>query len=161
MAEHYAQIRWTCKGPDFLKGRYSREHTWTFDGGLTVPASPSPQVVPAPWSNPTNLDPEEAFVASIASCHMLTFLWLAGRAGFQAESYEDDAVGVLARNEAGQMWVSEVTLRPNILWVGEKTPTPEDLARLHDQAHHQCFIANSVRTRIRVSGPGSGLSAHG
>src|SRR4051812_42090310 len=99
MSEHKATIRWSLNGPDFLKGKYSREHTWTFDGGVTVPASSSPSVVPAPWSNPANVDPEESFVASISSCHMLTFVWLASREGFQTDSYEDEAVGLMTKNE--------------------------------------------------------------
>src|SRR3974390_1034858 len=99
MSTHTAIIKWNRSTPDFLKGRYSREHTWTFDGGLTVPASPSPSVVPAPWSNPAHVDPEEAYIASISSCHMLTFLWLASRKGFQVDSYHDEAVGVMAKNE--------------------------------------------------------------
>src|SRR5438874_705746 len=89
MSEHKATLHWNCTGPDFLKGKFSREHTWTFDGGATIAASPSPAVVPAPWSNPAGVDPEEAYVASLASCHMLTFLWLASREGFQADSYDD------------------------------------------------------------------------
>src|SRR3984885_9333741 len=105
MSSHTAVISWKRADAGFLKGRYSREHTWTFDGGLTVPASPAPGIVPAPWSNPANVDPEEAFVASIASCHMLTFLWFAAKDGFQAESYRDEAIGVLAKNERGAMWV--------------------------------------------------------
>jgi organic hydroperoxide reductase OsmC/OhrA len=150
VAEHQAIIRWSRSGPDFLKGQYSREHTWTFDGGLTVPASPSPHHVPEPWSNPAHLDPEEAFVASISSCHMLTFLWLALRAGFQADSYEDKAVGFIAKNAQGAPWVSEVTLRPNIVWSGSRVPTVQDLARLHHEAHQQCFIANSIKTVVTV-----------
>src|SRR3989442_1451306 len=99
MSQHTATIRWTNAGPDFLRGKYSREHTWTFDGGATIAASPTPSVVPAPWSNPACVDPEEAFVASVASCHMLTFLFLAGRAGFVVESYEDTAAGTMSKNE--------------------------------------------------------------
>jgi organic hydroperoxide reductase OsmC/OhrA len=154
MSEHLATIRWECRGPDFLRGRYSRAHTWTFDGGATVPASPSPAVVPAPWSDAAHVDPEEAFVASVASCHMLTFLWLAGRAGFAAASYEDAAVGTMTKNERGVPWVSAITLRPRIVWSGEKQPTPADLDRLHHAAHEQCFIANSIRTEVRVEAPG-------
>ena len=150
MSDHKASLRWTRSGPDFIRGKYSREHTWTFDGGLTVPASPSPSVVPAPWSNTANVDPEEAFVASISSSHMLTFLWVASKEGFIAESYEDEAVGVMTKNERGVPWVSAVTLRPRIVWSGDKLPTPSDLERLHHRAHEGCFIANSVRTRITV-----------
>jgi organic hydroperoxide reductase OsmC/OhrA len=153
MSQHHATIRWVCTGPGFLLGRYSREHTWAFDGGAIVPASPAPSVVPAPWSNPAAVDPEEAFVASIASCHMLTFLWLASRAGFTIERYEDDAVGTMAKNERGIPWVSAVTLRPRLVWSGEKRPGAADLDRLHREAHAQCFIANSVRTVITVQPP--------
>ena len=153
MSEHKATITWNCTGPDFLKGKYSREHTWTFDGGATIPASPTPSVVPAPWSNPALVDPEEAYVASIASCHMLTFLWFAAREGFEAASYEDEAVGVMAKNERGVPWVSAITLHPRIVWSGEKLPAPTDLERLHHHAHEQCFIANSVKTEITVAAP--------
>jgi len=150
MSQHTATLCWTSNGPDFIKGKYSREHTWTFDGGLTVPASPSPSVVPAPWSNAASVDPEEAFVASIASCHLLTFLWLASREGFQVDRYEDTAVGAMTKNERGVPWVSLVTLRPRIAWSGAKLPGPADVARLHHRAHEECFIANSVKTRITV-----------
>ena len=150
MSEHKATIQWSCAGPDFLKGKYSREHSWSFDGGAALQASPSPAVVPAPWSNPALIDPEEAFVASIASCHMLTFLWLAGRAGFQADSYQDEAIGIMTKNERGMPWVSAVTLRPRIVWSGAKMPSVTDLENLHHQAHEQCFIANSVKTEVKV-----------
>ena len=153
--EHTATVTWKRNGPDFLKGKYSREHDWTFDGGLTVPASPSPSVVPAPWSNAAHVDPEEAFVASIASCHLLTFLWLASREGFQVDSYVDHAAGVMTKNERGVPWISRVTLRPQISWSGEKQPAAADLDRLHHRAHEQCFIANSVRTEIVVEAPAS------
>ena len=152
MGEHRAFVRWELLGGDFPKGRYSREHTWRFDGGVTVPASSSPSVVPLPYSNAANVDPEEAFVASIASCHLLTFLDLARRAGFQIDSYEDDAIGVMAKNDAGVRWVSSVTLRPKIAYRGE-APSPERTRELHEQAHHHCFIANSVKTEIRVAEP--------
>ncbi|MEO6874830.1 MAG: OsmC family protein [Opitutaceae bacterium] len=153
MSEHKALIDWKCSGPDFLKGRYSREHTWTFDGGLTVPASPSPTVVPVPWSNPANLDPEEAFVASISSCHMLTWLWLAGRAGYAIESYRDEAIGVMTKSENGIPWISSVVLNPVIIYAGEKRPDAAEDTRLHQLAHEQCFIANSIKTVVTV-GPG-------
>jgi len=155
MAEHKATVRWTLPGDGdaFLKGRYSREHTWTFDGGVTVPASPSPSVVPVPYSNPAGVDPEEAYVASIASCHMLTFLYVAMREGFVVERYEDDAVGVMRKNERGAIWVAAVTLHPRVVYGGEKRPTAADVDHLHHLAHEQCFIANSVKTEITVAPP--------
>jgi organic hydroperoxide reductase OsmC/OhrA len=150
MSEHKAIVRWTHTQGDFLKGRYSREHTWTFDGGLTIPASPSPGVVPAPYSNPAHIDPEEAFVSAISSCHMLSFLYLAYRGGFEVMSYEDEAVGRMTKNERGVPWVSSVVLNPRVVYGGGKIPTPEDEERLHHAAHEECFIANSVRTEITV-----------
>ena len=150
MSEHKATIKWQRSGPDFLKGKYSREHTWTFDGGVTVAASASPSVVPVPFSNPAHVDPEEAFVASISSCHMLTFLYLACRQGFQIDSYEDEAVGVMAKNENGVPWVSLVTLNPKIHYSGDKSPSPADENQLHHLAHGQCFIANSIKTEVAV-----------
>ena len=152
MSEYKAVIKWRRTSPDFLKGKYSREHTWTFDGGVTVPASASPAVVPAPWSNPACVDPEEAFVASISSCHMLTFLYLASNAGFQIDSYEDEAVGTVTKNEKGVPWVSLVKLNPKITYGGQKLPTSTDEERLHHLAHEQCYIANSVKTEIIVAG---------
>ena len=152
MSEHKATVRWALPGgADFLKGRYSREHTWTFDGGVTVPASPSPGVVPAPYSNPAGVDPEEAYVASISSCHMLTYLFVASRQGFLVERYEDEAVGVTRKNERGAIWVSAVTLNPKIVHGGEKRPSADDEERLHHLANEQCFIANSVKTEIKVA----------
>jgi organic hydroperoxide reductase OsmC/OhrA len=152
MSEHIAIVSWKCSSPDFVKGRYSREHTWTFDGGVTISASPSPAIVPAPWSNPAHVDPEEAYVASISSCHMLIFLWLASRQGFSVESYDDKAVGAMTKNERGVPWISSVILRPKIVYGGDRRPTPADEERLHHEAHEQCFIANSVNTRIEVAG---------
>lgn len=155
MSEHKAIVRWKCTSPEFLKGKYSREHTWTFDGGLTVSASPSPSVVPAPYSNAAHLDPEEAYVAAISSCHMLTFLYVAAKAGFQVDRYEDEAVGVMTKNEKGIPWISRVTLHPAIAYGGEKLPNPAEEERLHHLAHAQCFIANSVKTAVTVSGAGT------
>ena len=151
MSEHKATVSWKrSTTDDFLKGRYSREHSWAFDGGAVIQASPSPSVVPSPYSNPAFVDPEEAFVASISSCHMLTFLYLAGRQGFQIDSYEDAAVGQVTKNERGVPWVSTITLSPRIAFSGTKQPTTEQLDQLHHHAHEQCFIANSVKTAIHV-----------
>ncbi len=154
MTAHKAIVSWQCTGPDFLQGRYSREHTWNFDGGFEVPASPSPSIVPAPYSNPACVDPEEAFVAAIASCHMLTYLYLAGRQGFQVDSYQDEAIGSMAKNELGVPWISSVVLNPQIVYGGENRPTPADEERLHDLAHAQCFIANSVKSKVVVQRTG-------
>jgi organic hydroperoxide reductase OsmC/OhrA len=151
MAQHTATISWKRTGADFLRGHYSREHTWTFDGGLVVPASPSPSNVRAPFSNPANVDPEEAFVASISSCHMLTFLFLAYQQGFQVDSYDDQAVGLMGITEKGVPWVSEVTLHPRIVYSGDTTPTASEAAHLHHLAHEQCFIANSIKTEVSVA----------
>jgi organic hydroperoxide reductase OsmC/OhrA len=150
MSEHKATISWKRSSADFLIGKYSREHTWTLDGGMTIPASSSPSVVPAPWSNAASIDPEEAFVASLSSCHMLTYLYLASRAGFQVDSYSDEAVGIMGKTEKGVPWVSSVTLRPRITYSGGHLPTPADEKRLHHASHEQCFIANSVKTNVLV-----------
>ena len=144
MSTHRATIRWQCKGTEFVAGRYSREHTWSFDGGVVVPASPSPSVVPAPWSNPANVDPEEAYVAAVSSCHMLTFLHLAAKQGFQIDSYEDEAIGSMSRNERGTPWVSAIVLHPKIQYGGAKRPDPAQERHLHHDAHEQCFIAQSL-----------------
>lgn len=150
MSEHRATVRWTRTSDEFLKGKYSREHTWSFDGGVTVPASPAPSVVPAPYSNPAHVDPEEAYVASISSCHMLTYLHMAYKQGFQVDTYHDEAVGVVTKNTQGVPWVSQVMLKPTITYSGSKTPSPADVERLHHLAHEQCFIANSIKTDVRI-----------
>jgi organic hydroperoxide reductase OsmC/OhrA len=148
MSEYKAIIKWQRTSPDFVRGKYSREHTWTFDGGATVPASSSPQVVPVPWSNPACVDPEEAFIAAISSCHMLSFLFLAAKQGFQIDRYEDEAVGLMTKNEKGVPWISSVTLNPKIVYSGDKIPASADTEHLHHLAHEQCFIAQSVKTEI-------------
>lgn len=150
MSKHTAIIRWKNAGPDFLARRYSREHTLHFDGGAVVPGSPSPGIVPAPWSNPAGVDPEEAFIAAVSACHMLWFLHVACDADFLVESYEDEAEGHMSRNEDGALWVSQIFLRPKIAWGGDKRPTEDEVAHLHHLAHKQCFIANSIKTEVRV-----------
>jgi organic hydroperoxide reductase OsmC/OhrA len=150
MHEHRATVSWARGGSDFLNGKYSREHLWRFDGGAIVPASASPSNVPSPYSNPANVDPEEAFVAAVSSCHMLTFLFLAYKEGFQIDSYQDEAIGVMTKNGRGAAWVSVITLQPQIVYSGEKLPTPTEEDRLHHLAHEQCFIANSIKTEVSV-----------
>jgi organic hydroperoxide reductase OsmC/OhrA len=147
-----ATVAWNRGDGDFQKGRYSRVHEWRFDGGIALAASASPLVVPKPYSSEAAVDPEEAFIASLASCHMLTFLDLARRGGFIVESYEDDALGEMGKNDAGKYWVAAVTLRPRIVWGGERQPTHDELAKLHHVAHEECFIANSVKTAVSVEG---------
>ena len=146
---HTATIRWQRGDAPFVDKRYSRAHTWSFDGGLEVAASSSPQVVPLPMSDASAVDPEEAFVAALASCHMLWFLDIASRAGFCVDRYEDAADGRMGRNAAGKLVVDVVTLRPRTRFAGERVPDVATLAALHHEAHAECFLANSVRTEIR------------
>lgn len=150
MAEHLATVSWERQGEPFVDNRYSRAHEWTFDGGLSVPASASPHVVRPPMSDPHAVDPEEAFVASIASCHMLWFLSLSARLGFRVESYRDEAVGLMEKNADGRLAITTVTLRPRVVFGGDAIPAPEAVDELHHAAHHECYIATSVRTEIRV-----------
>ena len=150
MSTYTATVRWTRDpSTDFAKGQYSRAHEWAFDGGLTVPASPSPHIVPAPWNDPAGVDPEEAFVASLSSCHMLFFVDFARRAGLVVDSYVDDAEGVLEKRADGRMWMSRVTLHPRVMW-GGTAPDEAAIADLHHRAHEACFIANSVTTEVVV-----------
>ena len=149
MAHHTATIRWNRGDADFLDKRYSRAHTLSFDGGAVVPGSSSPQVVPLPMSDAAAVDPEEAFVASLASCHMLWFLDVAARAGFVVDAYEDAADGRMGRNGAGKLVVDLVTLRPHTRFAGARVPDAAEFARLHHVAHEECFLANSVRSEIR------------
>ncbi len=147
-ALHTATIRWQCDDATFVDKRYSRAHTWTFDGGLTVPASSSPHVVPSPLSDAAAVDPEEAFVAALSSCHMLWFLDLASRAGFSVAAYEDEAQGRMGRNAGGKLVIDRVTLRPRTRFAGARVPDSRALAALHHAAHEECFLANSVRCEI-------------
>lgn len=150
MSTYTATIRWTRAGEgDFAKGQYSRAHEWAFDGGAVVPAGPSPDIVPEPWGNPAGVDPEEAFVASLSSCHMLFFVDFARRAGFVLDSYVDEAEGVMETNAAGKMAMTRVTLRPRVTWSGDQ-PGEAAVADLHHRAHEACFIANSVTTEVTV-----------
>lgn len=152
MTDYTAKITWRSDTPEtFTKNRYTRGHEWSFDGGVTVPASSSPHVVRLPFSVEEAVDPEEALVASAASCHMLTFLWLAAKAGFNIASYTDDAVGEMAATENGSQWVSRITLDPQIEWIGD-VPTAEQLGDLHHRAHEGCFIANSIKSEVVVRG---------
>jgi len=158
MAAYTATIRWSRK-PDerFLDGRYSRAHQWVFDGGAVVPASASPHVVRPPFSDPSGVDPEEALVAALSSCHMLFFLDFAKRRGFAVDAYEDVAEGTMSANPEGRIAMSVATLRPRIVFSGEKRPTAADARALHHAAHEACYIANSVKSEIVVDGACEGV----
>jgi organic hydroperoxide reductase OsmC/OhrA len=148
MAEYKSIVEWSRDGAAFTDHRYSRGHRWRFDGGIEVPASSSPHVVPLPQSVEKAIDPEEAFVASLSSCHMLWFLSIAAKRGFVVESYRDEAVGVLERDAPGKLAMSRVTLHPEARFGGDFRPTAEDLGAMHHEAHEQCYIARSVKTIV-------------
>ncbi len=151
MAHRYAAtVAWSRDGASFTDNRYSRRHRWSFDGGIEVPASSSPLVVPLPHSDPSAVDPEEAFVASLSSCHMLFFLAFAAKAGIVVDAYEDEAVGTMDKNDKGREYVARVVLRPRITISGEKRPAAAEIERLHHAAHDHCFIASSVRSDVIV-----------
>jgi organic hydroperoxide reductase OsmC/OhrA len=149
MADHHATIHWERGDAVFTDRRYSRRHLMHFDGGATVPGSSSPHAVRLPYSDPAAVDPEETFVASLSSCHMLWFLDLACRAGWCVDDYRDEAVGVLAQDGDGRMAMTQVTLRPAVRFGGERRPDASEVERLHHAAHAECFIANSVKTEVR------------
>src|SRR5690348_7041296 len=148
MATHNATIRWARGEERFTDNRYSRAHTWTFDGGAVVPGSASPHNVPRPYSDARGVDPEEAFVASLSSCHMLWFLYIAARRGFRVDDYVDEAAGTMARNAEGKLAMTRVVLHPRATFSGEPRPAQADIAAMHHEAHAECFIANSVRTEV-------------
>ena len=147
MSEHKATIVWARNGADFGYKTYPRDHAWRFDNGIEIPGS----AAPAYLGNPDRVDPEGAFVAALASCHMLTFLALASNRGFVVDSYEDCAVGHLGKNANGKMAVVRIDLHPQIAFSGAKLPAQTDLDWLHDKAHKECFIANSVNTEVTVT----------
>lgn len=149
MASHFATVAWQRGDQEFTDGRYSRAHEWRFDGGAVVAASSSPHVVPL-YSDETGVDPEEAYIASLSSCHMLFFLAFAAKAGLLVDSYTDEAEGRMARDQAGRMWVAEVVLKPRVEFAGDRRPSREELSELHHRSHDECFIANSVKTAVTV-----------
>lgn len=151
MSEYNAKVSW-FRGSDeeYVDNLYSRGHEWSFDGGTTVPASSSPHVVPLPYSVEANVDPEEALVASLSSCHMLFFLSTAAKRKFIVDEYIDNAVGIMEKDKSGKLMMTKVTLRPNAKFSGNKQPTAEQLEKMHHQSHEQCFIANSVKTKVII-----------
>jgi organic hydroperoxide reductase OsmC/OhrA len=153
MSEYQAQIVWQRLSDEpFLDGRYSRVHSWKFDGGVIVPASSAVHSVPLPYSNAENVDPEEALVAAISSCHMLSFLYVAAKTSFVVDAYDDVAVGTMMKDSRGKQAITNVVLAPKILFSGLREPNDALVKTLHHEAHEQCYIANSVRTEITVSG---------
>ena len=149
MAKHSVSISWVRGTQVFVDNRYSRVHSWRFDGGQEIHASPSPQVVPLPFSDPTGVDPEEAFIAALSSCHMLWFLSLAAGKGLLVNSYEDSALGTLGRNAQDRMAITDVLLRPLVVFDNSQSPSEEIVRELHHAAHEACFIANSVNCPVR------------
>lgn len=151
MSEYFAKINWVRdKDESYIDNKYSRGHEWTFDGGLIVNASSSPHIVPLPYSVEKNVDPEEAFIASLSSCHMLFFLSIAAKKRYVVDSYEDNAVGIMEKDNDGKISMTKVILKPHVQFSSSKKPTIEQLEKLHDLSHNQCFIANSVKTKVVI-----------
>ncbi len=148
MSEHVAVVQWKCNQAKFTDNKYSREHIWKFDGGAEIFASSSPHVVPVPYSNSACVDPEEAFIASLSSCHMLWFLSIAAKKKFVVESYTDRVVGVMEKNEDGRLSITKIYLHPEVSFTGDNLPTEQQIKAVHEEAHHSCFLANSVKTEI-------------
>ena len=149
MPTYTAEIIWAlADGQEFLANKYSRSHEWKFDGGVSVPASSSPLAVPLPMSNPKAVDPEEALVASLASCHMLWFLSIARKNGFTVGNYTDSAKGTMGTNSIGKIAMLKVELFPRILFTGDTRPSQADIESMHHEAHESCYIANSVTAEI-------------
>ena len=153
MSKHTATVHWTRGDQKFTDNRYSRRHVWRFDGGIEVPGSSSPHSVPLPYSSAEAVDPEEAFVAAISSCHMLWFLSIAAKREHRIDAYTDEAEGRMEKDADGRMAMTRVVLRPRTVFGGVNVPSSADIAVMHDEAHHECFIANSVRTAIVVEPP--------
>jgi len=149
MSHYTVEILWERGDQAFVDNRYSRRHRLRFDGGVEVPASSSPSVVPLPMSDASAVDPEEAFVASLSSCHMLCFLSLAAKRKLRVDSYLDAAVGLLKKNAEGRLAMTQVTLRPKAAFSGDRLPTREEIDQLHHEAHEECFLASSVKTEMR------------
>ncbi len=146
MSEHKATVEWKRETAEFTYETYNRDHDWIFDAGVRVRASANPAYL----GSESCVDPEEAFVASLSSCHMLTFLAIACKKRYVVDGYRDPAVGILEKDASGRLAITRVTLRPEVRFAGERTPSGEELRQLHDQAHHTCFIANSVKTEVIV-----------
>ena len=145
-----AKISWERGDAKFSDNRYSRGHEWSFDGGVTVAGSSSPASVPLPYSVAAAVDPEEALVASTSSCHMLWFLSIAVERGFVVDRYVDEAFAVMGKNGDGKIGVTRITLRPRVEFSGGRIPSAEELRNIHEAAHEECFIANSLKSEVVV-----------
>jgi organic hydroperoxide reductase OsmC/OhrA len=152
MHKHEATILWARKDQPFVDNKYSRAHLWEFDG-VTIPASSSPAVLPVPLSSTDAIDPEEALVAATSSCHMLFFLAIAAKQGFIVDRYNDQADGVMGKNDVGKTFMSKITLRPKIEFSGIKQPSATEIAEIHHLAHEQCFVGNSLKSEITIEPP--------
>ena len=150
MQQFQATIVWDRAGQSFSDQRYSRAHEWIFDGGLQVPASSSPLSVPLPMSEPANIDPEEALVAALSSCHMLFFLSIAAQRGFVIDAYRDHALGLMAPNASGHLAMTRITLRPAVTFSGPQCPDAAQIEALHHSAHAKCYIAHSIRAEVII-----------
>ena len=150
MAHYTAQVIWQRGEQVFLDNRYSRTHVMRFDGGIELKGSASPHVVPLPYADAAAVDPEELFVAALSSCHMLWFLSIAAKHGYRIDQYHDNAVGVMTKNAEGKLAMTAVTLKPQVQFSGNKLPSHAELDALHHQAHEECFIANSVRSEVKI-----------
>ena len=148
MGTYLAKVQWSRGEQKFADNRYSRRHTIEFDGGTSFAASSSPHIVPVPYSDIVAIDPEEMFVASLSSCHMLWFLSIAAKAGFIVDSYRDNAEGKMEKNVAGKLIMSQVVLKPQVSFSGNQLPSISEILQIHHQAHEECFIANSVKTNV-------------
>jgi organic hydroperoxide reductase OsmC/OhrA len=148
LSQYSAVISWAGGDEPFVDKRYSRAHRWEFDGGVVLRASSSPHSVPVPYSDPGAIDPEEAFVAALSSCHMLWFLSIAAKGGFRVQAYRDEAVGVMGKNTAGKLCITTVTLRPHVIFRSSKVPSAATVVAMHEEAHRECYIANSVTTVV-------------
>ncbi len=149
MTDYTVKISWNRNDQYFIDNRYSRVHLWQFDGGIEVPASSSPHIVPIPYSQPAAVDPEEAFVAALSSCHLLSFLYIAAKQNVRVDHYADTAIGQMEKNASGSLWIARVILRPIVYFSGENLPTEMEHQGMHRAAHEQCFIANSVKTDVQ------------
>lgn len=150
MSNYSATILWKRNGQSFIDNQYSRLHQWQLQEGTIIEASSSPQIVPTPFSDPTAIDPEEAFIASLASCHMLWFLSIASKKGFSVEHYKDNAKGFMEKDINNSLAITKVVLRPHTKYLGDFMPSKEEDHEMHHEAHSKCFIANSVKTDIEI-----------